>query len=160
MPAQPVVLFGESLEHVLRPLARHLGVQRFIANRMEFRDGVATGRLLAPVVHPRGSVCLDCWRIKTAALGRPRCLRNLVLPRPQPNSSRQPRPAGRALSMQPPSVVPFDGAPSRGGTERAAGSVRQTHPADRRHRLHRQSLDGRPARADSGHRQDYAADSA
>jgi len=49
-----IVLFGESLDHVLRPLAKHLGVQRFIANRMEFRDGVATGRLLPPVVRPRG----------------------------------------------------------------------------------------------------------
>ena len=30
------------------------GVNRFLANRMEFRDGVATGRLLLPVVRPRG----------------------------------------------------------------------------------------------------------
>src|SRR5437763_6925342 len=35
---QRIVLVGQSLEHVLRPLARHLGVDHFVANRMEFRD--------------------------------------------------------------------------------------------------------------------------
>jgi len=49
-----VVLVGQSLDHVLRPLAVHLGVERFISNRLEFRDGVATGRLLKPIVKPRG----------------------------------------------------------------------------------------------------------
>jgi long-chain acyl-CoA synthetase len=51
---QQIVLVGQSLDHVLRPLARHLGVHHFVANRMEFRDGIATGRLLCPVVRPRG----------------------------------------------------------------------------------------------------------
>lgn len=50
-----VVLVGQSLEHVIRPLARHFGVGSFIANRLEFREGRATGRLLTPVVGPRGS---------------------------------------------------------------------------------------------------------
>src|SRR5258708_32982575 len=49
-----VVLVGQSLDHVLRPLAAHLGVERFISNQLEFRDGVATGRLLKPIVRPRG----------------------------------------------------------------------------------------------------------
>src|SRR5215813_14062326 len=51
---EPVVLVGQTLEHVLRPLAAHLGVERFISNRLEFRDGMATGRLLKPIVRPRG----------------------------------------------------------------------------------------------------------
>jgi long-chain acyl-CoA synthetase len=51
---QRIVLVGQSLEHVLRPLAAHLGVEEFISNRLEFRDGVATGRLLYPIVRPRG----------------------------------------------------------------------------------------------------------
>ncbi len=51
---QKVVLVGQSLDHVLRPLAVHLGVEKFISNRLEFRDGVATGRLLKPIVKPRG----------------------------------------------------------------------------------------------------------
>jgi thioester reductase-like protein len=50
-----VVLVSQGLEHVMRPLARHLGAKWLIANRLEFRDGIATGRLLAPVIRPRGA---------------------------------------------------------------------------------------------------------
>jgi long-chain acyl-CoA synthetase len=49
-----IVLVSQGLDHVMRPLARHLGVRWVIANRLEFRDGIATGRLLDPVVRPRG----------------------------------------------------------------------------------------------------------
>ena len=49
-----IVLVSQGLEHVMRPLAQHLGVKWIIANRLEFRDGIATGRLLEPVVRPRG----------------------------------------------------------------------------------------------------------
>jgi hypothetical protein len=49
-----VVLVSQSLDHVMRPLAMHLGVKWLIANRLEFRDGMATGRLLSPVIRPRG----------------------------------------------------------------------------------------------------------
>ncbi len=49
-----VVLVGQLLDHILRPLANHFGIESFISNRMEFRDGHATGRLLNPVVRPRG----------------------------------------------------------------------------------------------------------
>ncbi|HEY3972902.1 MAG TPA: SDR family oxidoreductase [Candidatus Sulfotelmatobacter sp.] len=50
-----VVLVSQGLEHVMRPLAQHLGVKRIVANRLDFRDGVATGRLLKPVIRPRGA---------------------------------------------------------------------------------------------------------
>ncbi len=50
-----VVLVSQGLDHVMRPLAQHLGVKWLIANRLEFRDGMATGRLLEPVVRPRGA---------------------------------------------------------------------------------------------------------
>ena len=49
-----VVLVSQSLDHVMRPLAQHLGAKWLIANRLEFRDGIATGRLLDPVIRPRG----------------------------------------------------------------------------------------------------------
>src|SRR6266851_2274709 len=49
-----VVLVSQGLDHVMRPLAQHLGVKWLIANRLEFRDGIATGRLLNPVIRPRG----------------------------------------------------------------------------------------------------------
>ena len=50
-----VVLVSQGLEHVMRPLAQHLGVKRIVANRLDFRNGVATGRLLEPVIRPRGA---------------------------------------------------------------------------------------------------------
>jgi long-chain acyl-CoA synthetase len=49
-----IVLVSQGLDHVMRPLARYLGVQWLVANRLDFRDRVATGRLLAPVIRPRG----------------------------------------------------------------------------------------------------------
>src|SRR5712664_4087602 len=51
---EEVVLVSQLLDHVLRPLANHFGISSFVSNRLEFRDGYATGRLLAPVVRPRG----------------------------------------------------------------------------------------------------------
>ena len=50
-----VVLVSQGLDHVMRPLAQHLGVKRIVANRLDFRDGMATGRLLEPVIRPRGA---------------------------------------------------------------------------------------------------------
>ena len=40
-----VVLVSQGLDHVMRPLANHLGVERILSNRLDFRDGIATGRL-------------------------------------------------------------------------------------------------------------------
>jgi thioester reductase-like protein/phosphoserine phosphatase len=49
-----VVLVSQGLDHVMRPLAEHLGVRYLLANRLEFRESIATGRLLDPVIRPRG----------------------------------------------------------------------------------------------------------
>jgi thioester reductase-like protein len=49
-----IVLVSQGLDQVMRPLAQHLGVKWIIANRLEFRDGISTGRLLDPVIRPRG----------------------------------------------------------------------------------------------------------
>ncbi|HEV2617995.1 MAG TPA: SDR family oxidoreductase [Candidatus Acidoferrales bacterium] len=51
---QEVVLVSQGLDHVMRPLAQHLGIGMLVSNRLEFRDGLATGRLLDPVIRPRG----------------------------------------------------------------------------------------------------------
>lgn len=50
-----VVLVSQGLDHVMRPLAQYLGVKRIVANRLDFRDGTATGRLIEPVIRPRGA---------------------------------------------------------------------------------------------------------
>jgi long-chain acyl-CoA synthetase len=62
-----VVLVGQLLENILRPLAHYFGLESFIANRLEFRDGKATGRLLEPIVRPRGPFA---WISSGSADGR------------------------------------------------------------------------------------------
>src|SRR5712691_5590864 len=62
-----VVLVGQLLESILRPLAHHFGVESFISNRLEFRNRKATGRLLDPVVRPRGPFA---WIASGSADGR------------------------------------------------------------------------------------------
>src|SRR5262249_61017984 len=37
-----------ALDFTLRALGEHLGVEDIIANRMEFKEGVATGKLIPP----------------------------------------------------------------------------------------------------------------
>jgi phosphoserine phosphatase len=46
-----VVLISDGLHEVIAPLAAHLRhVDDFVCNRLEYRDGLATGKLLEPVV--------------------------------------------------------------------------------------------------------------
>jgi alcohol-forming fatty acyl-CoA reductase len=62
-----IVLVGQLLDHILRPLANHFGIDSFISNRLEFREGHATGRLLVPVVRPRGPLA---WLASGSTDGR------------------------------------------------------------------------------------------
>jgi long-chain acyl-CoA synthetase len=64
-----IVLVSQLLENVLRPLANHFGIASFVSNRLEFRDGHATGRLLSPVVRPRGPLA---WIASGSTDGRVR----------------------------------------------------------------------------------------
>jgi len=50
-----VVLVSQGLDHIMRPLANYLGVERILCNWLDFRSGLATGRLLDPVIRPRGA---------------------------------------------------------------------------------------------------------
>jgi len=45
-----IVLCTGALDFTMRPLARHLAADDLIANRMHFVDGVATGRVVPPIV--------------------------------------------------------------------------------------------------------------
>jgi HAD superfamily hydrolase (TIGR01490 family) len=47
---QVAVLISGALDFMVRRLADHLGAQEIIANRLEMKDGTATGKLLKPVV--------------------------------------------------------------------------------------------------------------
>jgi long-chain acyl-CoA synthetase len=62
-----IVLVGQLLESILRPLAHHFGIESFISNRLEYRGGQATGRLLDPIVRPRGPFA---WIASGSADGR------------------------------------------------------------------------------------------
>jgi len=111
---QQIVLFGESLDHVLRPLAKHLGVEWFIANRMEFRDGVATGRLMTPVVHPRGPLAWIASGDANGSVSEKQLLAQLGLEEGA-QLQQATQLVERALPMESPSVVSFDGAPAVAG---------------------------------------------
>jgi len=45
-----IVLITELLDLSVKPLAKRLGADHLVANRMEVKDGKATGRLLDPIV--------------------------------------------------------------------------------------------------------------
>ena len=62
-----IILVGQLLENIMRPLANHFGVEGFIANRLEYREGQATGRLADPIVRPRGPLA---WIAGGATAGR------------------------------------------------------------------------------------------
>jgi fatty acyl-CoA reductase len=111
---QQIALVGQSLDHVLRPLARHLGVEKFVANRMEFRDGVATGRLLKPVVRPRGPFA---WIASGSADGRiaeAALLAQLGL-RDGKELDGAVQEAQRTVAVRSPAVVPFENVPRADG---------------------------------------------
>ena len=74
-----IVLVSQGLDHVMRPLANYLGVRYLVSNRLEFRNGIATGRLLDPVIRPRSP---KAWAFERSADGRvpfDRLLSNLGL---------------------------------------------------------------------------------
>ncbi|MGQ0721918.1 MAG: SDR family oxidoreductase [Candidatus Eiseniibacteriota bacterium] len=65
-----LLLESHGSEHVVRPLARHLAADRIVAQRFEFRDGVATGRSLpAPV--ESDSLRLGVLPVATIVMDRP-----------------------------------------------------------------------------------------
>jgi thioester reductase-like protein len=74
-----VVLVSQGLEHVMRPLAKHLGVAHLVSNRLEFRDGIATGRLLDPVIRPRSPLAWASERGADGSVPAKRLLRHLGL---------------------------------------------------------------------------------
>ncbi|MFQ5790902.1 MAG: HAD family hydrolase, partial [Acidobacteriota bacterium] len=49
MGLRQVVVTG-ALDITIRPLLQHLGIEEYVANQLEFVDGIATGRLVPPVM--------------------------------------------------------------------------------------------------------------
>ena len=50
------VIVSGSLQEVMQPLGEMLGIEHVIANRLEFENNVATGKLVAPVIAGKGKL--------------------------------------------------------------------------------------------------------
>src|SRR5580698_10576463 len=109
-----IVLVGQLLDHILRPLAQHLGVESFISNRMEFRDGHATGRLLDPVVRPRGPFAWLTSGATDGRIPREKLLRQLGWTKKPQELETAVQTAVRPVLPASKSVTLFDGAPRTG----------------------------------------------
>jgi hypothetical protein len=90
-----VILVSHGLDHMICPLARHLGVERVIANRLEFRDGLATGRVLDPVVPPRGAFALVFGGAPDGRLAPEKLMRTLKITGGQEQIEEESRPTWR-----------------------------------------------------------------
>src|SRR6266849_3572340 len=100
---EEVVLVSQLLDNVLRPLANHFGISSFVSNRLEFRDGYATGRLLSPVVRPRGPLAWIASGSTDGLVPREKLLSRLGwkdsdLDAATQTAARPPVPAGRAVA--------------------------------------------------------------
>jgi len=102
-----IVLVSQGLDHVMVPLARYLGVKWVLANRLEFRDRVATGRLLSPVIRPRGLFARITGAGPDGQRDRQRLVRELDLPSVQALESGI-NPAERRSQLVTRPVVYFD----------------------------------------------------
>ncbi len=105
---QRVVLVSQGLDHVMRPLARHLGVAELVANRLEFRGGVATGRLLEPVIRPRGGLALVLGGSSDGQIGTGHLLHDLGLSKEPQKFFDAIMPAARLAPQNHRSLVLFD----------------------------------------------------
>jgi len=104
-----VVLVSQGLDHVMRPLAKQLGVRWIVANRLEFRDGIATGRLLDPVIRPRGPFARIIGAGPNGERSREQLVRDLRLSGVEQLQGAI-APAERQLATPSRPVVVFDGA--------------------------------------------------
>ncbi len=101
-----IVLISQGLDHIMRPLANYLGVDELVCNRLEFRDGLATGRLLEPVVRPRGPLARIIGNSNDGRVTRERATHNLGFAHPEILDSAI-RPARRDVQRPPLPLVDF-----------------------------------------------------
>jgi thioester reductase-like protein len=107
--AENIVLVSQGLDHVMRPLTQYLGVSRLVSNRLEFRNGIATGRLLDPVIRPRSPLA---WAFARGADGRVplnRLLKNLGLAAQPDRLEKAIQSAQRPTAPNHRAMVIFDG---------------------------------------------------
>lgn len=103
-----VVLVSQGLDHIMRPLAKHLGVGHILSNRLDFREGIATGRLLDPVIRPRGPFAKLREDQPNGTIARDRLLRDLGFAKKPEVLEQTIRPARRTAPRISVPVVRFD----------------------------------------------------
>ena len=103
-----LVLVSQGLDHIMRPLAAHLGVRWIVSNRLDFRDGLATGRLLDPVIRPRGLLAKFREQEPDGTVARAQLVRDLGFTRNPEALDEAIRPAERTLPKISLPVVRFD----------------------------------------------------
>jgi thioester reductase-like protein len=109
--AGKVVLVSQGLDHVMRPLAQYLGVGGLVSNRLEFRDGIATGRLIDPVIRPRSPLAWATERGADGSVPAERLLRNLGLTGHPERLAKAVLPAKRPEGVNHHALVVFDRKP-------------------------------------------------
>lgn len=92
---EEIVLVSQGLDHVMIPLAKHLGVRLLVCNRLDFRDGIATGRLQEPVIRPRGPLARFIGSNPDGRVTRARLAKNLGFAEHPEILDRAVRPAER-----------------------------------------------------------------
>ena len=108
-----VVLVSQALAQIMRPLAKHLGVKYIVANRLEFRDGIATGRLLDPIIRPRGAFALFRENMPDGRRAPKTLARHLDLSLDQLRAAIIPADRPQPAPVRP--IVHFDGQPQAQG---------------------------------------------
>ena len=103
-----VILVSQALDHVMQPLADFLGIDRLVANRLEFRDRFATGRLLEPVIRPRGGLALVTNRGADGRVSREHLTRDLGFEANPERLETAVIPAKRPAPKNPRPLVLFD----------------------------------------------------
>jgi thioester reductase-like protein len=111
---EKIVLVSQLLDHIMRPLARHFGIESLLANRLEFRSGYATGRLLDPVVRPRGPLAWLTSGAPDGRIGREKLLSRLGWRRDPGLLEKALQTATRPGSPAKVPVALFDGASREG----------------------------------------------
>jgi len=103
-----VVLVSHGLDHIVRPLANYLGVELILTNRLDFCDGLATGRLLDPVIRPRGLYARLTANPSEGGTSRERLVQELGFTKNPQALDKAIRPARRTVPKLNLPVIHFD----------------------------------------------------
>ncbi|HKF51144.1 MAG TPA: SDR family oxidoreductase [Candidatus Acidoferrales bacterium] len=104
---EEIVLVSQGLDHVMVPLAKHLGVNLLVCNRLDFRDGIATGRLLGPVIRPRGPLARFIGSNPDGRVSREQLAKNLGFAQRAEILDAAIRPAERSAVQNKVQIVQF-----------------------------------------------------